>query len=108
MCSCTFDATSWRIKYIWSIVKKATVGFPIGDSSVEVEFVIGNVTVILKVLETTPEILVGIQCYCNLTSSRTFKRSDFIKEIFVSSTVWALPVEHRLLLSCGSVWDLIL
>lgn len=108
MCSCIFDATSVRMKYICSIVKKATVVFPIGDSSVEAEFVIGNVTIILIVLETAPEILVGIQCYCDLASLKAFKISDFIKEIFVSNTVWALPVEHKFLLFCGRIWDLIL
>lgn len=62
MCSDTFNATSWIIKHIGSIVEKATVVFALGDSSVEVEFVVGNLTIILKVLEITPEILVGIQC----------------------------------------------
>lgn len=62
MCSGTFDATSWTIKYIGSVVGKATVVFAVGDLPVEVEFVIGNLTIILKVLEMTPEILVGIQC----------------------------------------------
>lgn len=62
MCSDTFNATSWIIKHIGSIAEKATVVFTLGDSPVEVEFVVGNLTIILKVLEMTPEILVGIQC----------------------------------------------
>jgi len=32
MCSGTFDATSWRVKYIDSIIEKATVVFAVGHS----------------------------------------------------------------------------
>lgn len=62
MCSGTFDATSQKIKYIDSIIKKATVVFHVGHSSVLIKFIVDNVTVVLKALEIASEILAGIQC----------------------------------------------
>lgn len=70
----------WRIKCIGFIVEKATAVFAVGDTSVEVEFVRGNLTVILKVLEMTPDILAVIQCCWDLTPWRALKISDLIRD----------------------------